>query len=255
MKADNPIASGMPSASSHGKGKPLCSESCCQPFHQDVFYPAQMDFQAAQPSFRLSSLPCGLLVPHAHYSLIKAIWEQAFGYAANLDPQTILILSSLHRNFIADDSNLIAVTTPQTCVKGNNWSVNIQQIVPPIPGIGVNLSCFQEEPGCEELYPIMSQLFPHARILPLLTPCDAAIKEDLAEHANRDGLKLILETLMRRFPNALVIVSSNAVSGKDCGRMWLDALGWEWTTIAEAVGNPAYRCAFSEGRQCSDQTT
>ncbi|MGP1418664.1 MAG: hypothetical protein ACTTJZ_02480 [Sphaerochaetaceae bacterium] len=248
MKADNPIAGGRRRASSPGKGKPLCSESCGQPFHQDVFYPAQMDFQTAQPSCRLSGLPCGILVPHAHHSLIKILLEQAFGYAVNLEPQTILILSSLHRNFIADDNNLAAVTTPQMSVKGSNWSVNIRQITPSIPGIGVKLSYFQEEPGCEELYPILSQLFPHAGILPLLAPCDAAIKETPMGHAHQDKLKPILKTLMRRFPNALVIVSSNAVSGKDCGRMWLDALGWGWKTIAEATGNPAYRCAYSEGR-------
>jgi AmmeMemoRadiSam system protein B len=215
---------------------------------QGIFYPSgaqalgdMIDESLKKTHHARCSLPAACILPHAAYEYVLDHITAALG-SIDEKPSRIILIQPLHSPVIAEDRPNFIFTPDYRHITTPLGSVPIQRCKPSEHAAAENCY-FEEEPGWELLVPIVQRLWPGIAIRPVITGASSA--KESAELGTLVGNECDAKSL--------VIISSNAGSGKDAevqASAFLEAL-----TRAEAPSlvSSENRGKFSAcGKYCID---
>lgn len=215
-------------------------------FHHDVFYNEEKDMAdfAIKPS-AIQTENNAIIVPHARLCEILPLMEEAFGYASHINPDLIVILAPLHSPVLDEDLEYCAITTPQKSVQGRTFKISIAH--PLFTDIVQKISYFEEEPACEELYPLISKAFPETEVMPLLSTGHVTRLRRLIDEIRASfkcplfilSTNISLQSAKKQDPSVIfeAMKKGTEIPAGPCAKLWLQAFGGRWKVGSSATKN------------------
>lgn len=215
---------------------------------QGIFYPsdAQVLGDMIDESLKKApetgcSLPAACILPHAAYEYVLDHITSALGSIIE-PPSQVLIIHPLHSPVIDEDRPSFIFIPDHRHITTPLGSVQIQQCASS-EHAAVQNCYFEEEPGWELFVPIIQRLWPSAAIKPVITGASSVSE-------SRELGNMLRNECDRK---TLIIVSSNAASGKEAGiqaASFLEALtGAEPPSLVSSENRGTFSTC---GRYCID---
>jgi|GEM_PF-786625 len=181
----------------------------------DMFYPSDPDGLRSVASRTgychdlpalpaIQNLPAAILVPHGAYQSVLPVVRQIFNTVSDLQPRHIVLLASLHREILAEDTGSFLFLpmweffeTPLGDLPVDTTTRDrLVASFPPVPqAITLRNSYFLEENCFEPLFPLIQMFFPAIPVLPILGAWQNGIQDQYAVSALRSLLHMDTHTL------------------------------------------------------------